>query len=201
MTIRTWLLLLPRVRHSSSAPEVRLLYDVLAFIASRTGELRKLRWDEIDWEMSYILVPAHRVKQRHEFAIPMSSPVVSRLKYAKRTFRESEFVFPGKDPTKPLSPGVLPHTLKKLNVGAVPHGLRASFRTWAAEQGVRDPVAEACLAHGPKTMVGKAYIRTTFFDERREVMERWAQYLLATDPTSGDRAVDDFDTIVETVSD
>ena len=72
--------------------------------------------------------------------------------------------------------------MKSHNVGAVPHGLRASFRTWAAEQAVRDPVAEACISHGPKDMLGKAYIRTTFFEERREVMERWATYLVETDP-------------------
>ena len=102
---------------------------------------------------------------------------------------------------EPLSPAVLPHALKEFNVGAVPHGLRASFRTWAAEQGVRDRVAEACLAHGPKTMVGKAYIRTTFFEERRDVMERWAQSLFATDPTSGDRAFDDFGNPADTVAD
>ena len=175
-----------KFRESHFSPEVRLLYELLALTALRSGELRQLRWDEIDWELLVLYIPAERVKLRHDFVVPMSSRVVTLLRHARGTFRNSAFVFSGRSSQKPVTPAALPHALKKASVGSVPHGLRASFRTWAADQAVRDPVAEACIAHGPKDMVGKAYIRTTFFDERREVMEQWAKYLVETEPASSD---------------
>ena len=176
-----------KVQAHPCAPEIRLLYELLALTALRTGELRALRWDEIDWHLSVVCIPLQRMKRRHEFVVPMSSRVTHLLQHARDSFRTSDYVFPGRYPHAPLSRPALPHALKRIQLGAVAHGLRASFRTWAAEQGVRDAVAEACLAHGPKGMVGKAYIRTTFFEERREVMEHLAQYLLATDPTAAER--------------
>ena len=175
-----------RFRQSSCTSEIRLLYELLAHLALRSGELRQLRWDEIDWEQLFLYIPADRVKLRHDFVVPMSTYVAKLFEHARRTFRDSDFVFPGKCPDKPFSEAALPHALQRVNLGAVPHGVRASFRTWAAEQAIREPVAEACIGHGPKDMVGKAYIRTTFFDERREVMERWSRYLVETEASSSD---------------
>ena len=86
-----------KFREGSSTPEVRLLYEILALTAVRTGELRCLRWDEIDWDSASFIVPQERMKQRHEFAVPMSFRVVLLFKHARRTFREADFVFPGKN--------------------------------------------------------------------------------------------------------
>ena len=176
-----------KFRETNCAPETHLLYEALALTALRTSELRGLRWDEIDWHSSFFCIPPERMKVRHEFVVPMSSRVASLFQCARDSFRPSDYVFPGKSPLKPLSKVSLPHALKRHNVGSVAHGLRSSFRTWAAEVPVRDAVAESCLAHGPKNMYGRTYIRTDFFDERREVMELWAQYLLKTDPICAHR--------------
>jgi integrase len=61
-----------------------------------------------------------------------------------------------------------------LNERATAHGFRTSFKTWAAETGVRDEVSEAALAHSDPNSVRAAYRRTTFLDERRVVMQAWA---------------------------
>ena len=58
------------------------------------------------------------------------------------------------------------------------HGFRTSFKTWAAEVGVPDEVSEAALAHVDKDKVRAAYRRTAFLDQRREVMQRWADYCI-----------------------
>jgi integrase len=62
----------------------------------------------------------------------------------------------------------------------VPHGFRSTFRIWTAETGAAsEPVAEACLAHKVSDAVIAAYRRTTFDEERRRVLERWASYVSA----------------------
>jgi integrase len=61
---------------------------------------------------------------------------------------------------------------------ALPHGWRATARTLAAEVlAVRDEVIEAQLAHGVRDALGRAYNRTQWLDQRRELMQRWADYL------------------------
>ena len=60
---------------------------------------------------------------------------------------------------------------------ATVHGLRANFRTWAAE--VTDyprEIAEAALGHRVGDDVERAYARTTFFEKRKALMEQWADF-------------------------
>jgi integrase len=58
------------------------------------------------------------------------------------------------------------------------HGCRSSFRDWAAENGFADSWAEAALAHTNPNRTESAYRRTTFFDQRRDIlMPAWAGFL------------------------
>ena len=65
--------------------------------------------------------------------------------------------------------------LRKLQVGAVPHGFRSSFRDWVAEQ-TNHPreVVEAALAHVVQNKVEAAYARSDLFERRRQLMDDWA---------------------------
>ncbi len=60
----------------------------------------------------------------------------------------------------------------------VMHGFRSMERTWMAEKQIRFEVAEACLAHQEKSSVVRAYSRSDYLDERREVMQRWNEYVV-----------------------
>ena len=60
-----------------------------------------------------------------------------------------------------------------------PHGFRSSFRDWCAEAtGTPREVAEAALAHTHGSKTERAYRRTDFLDERRRLMERWADFVI-----------------------
>ena len=63
---------------------------------------------------------------------------------------------------------------------ATAHGFRSSFKVWAAEAKVPDEVSEAALAHADKDRVRAAYLRTAFLEERRALMQAWADYLQGT---------------------
>ena len=77
-----------------------------------------------------------------------------------------------------LSDSTLSKLLRELNIGAVPHGFRSSFRDWAAERtDVPREVCEFALAHVNSDRVEAAYRRSDLFEKRRELMVEWADYL------------------------
>ena len=59
------------------------------------------------------------------------------------------------------------------------HGFRAMARTLLIEQmpGVHADVIEAQLAHGKSGPLGAAYNRAEYMQQRRELMNIWADYL------------------------
>ncbi len=68
--------------------------------------------------------------------------------------------------------------LKDLEIAAVPHGFRSSFRDWTAEETDHPrEVIEAALAHMVQNKVEAAYRRTDLFERRRILMDDWARYL------------------------
>ena len=69
--------------------------------------------------------------------------------------------------------------LRDLEIAAVPHGFRSSFRDWAADETDHpQEVAEAGLAHKVRNQVEAAYRRTDLFERRRRLMDDWAAYLV-----------------------
>ena len=79
---------------------------------------------------------------------------------------------------KRLTDMVLSGLLKDLELGAVPHGFRSTFRDWAAEE-TNHPreVVEAALAHVVHNKVEAAYARSDLFERRRRLMDDWAVYV------------------------
>ena len=66
------------------------------------------------------------------------------------------------------------------NIGCVPHGMRSSFRQWAAER-THQPreVCELALAHVNSNRVEAAYQRSDLFELRRRLMQQWAAFVTA----------------------
>ena len=83
---------------------------------------------------------------------------------------------PRPGPGGELSDMTLLAVLRRLKVPAVPHGLRSSFRSWAAEQGADWATAEASLGHAIGNTVEQAYMRSDLLEPRRELMEQWADF-------------------------
>ena len=71
---------------------------------------------------------------------------------------------------------------------AVPHGLRSTFRQWAAEQGFPRDMAELALAHHVGTEVERAYQRSDMLERRRDMMAAWAAFLRG-EAGAGDKVV------------
>ena len=145
----------------------------LAATAARSGEARFATWAEFDLHTRTWTVPAHRTKTSREHVVPLSSAAIATLDVAHRYSGGSGTVF-----TSPAGRVLSNGSMSKLTrpLGFTPHGLRASFRSWAAETGVLREVAEVALAHSAGA-VERAYQRSDLLDARREVMEAWGRHI------------------------
>jgi integrase len=145
--------------------------------AARTGEVLGAQWSEIDLDVRAWRVPADRMKARKEHTVPLSDPAIALLRKLAAV-RAGELVFPGQGVDLPLSNMAMHMTLRRMKVGATPHGFRSTFRTWVAEQtNFSREVAEAALAHTQDDKVVAAYQRGDFAKKRAAMMAAWANYL------------------------
>ena len=168
---------LERVRASGAHRATALAFEFLVLTACRSGEVRGARWDEVDEAAATWTVPPTRMKAKLEHRVPLSPQAVAVLDAGRDLRDRSGLVFPS--PTgRVLSDSTLSKLLRELNIGAVPHGFRSSFRDWAAERtDVPREVCELALAHVNSDRVEAAYRRSDLFEKRRELMVEWADYL------------------------
>ena len=167
---------LARLRAVPGYAAPRLVLELLVLTAARSGEVRGASWPEFDLAASTWTVPAERMKVGVEHRVPLSGAALGVLEQARTHSPGLSLVFPAKA-GRSLHDAVLSQLLRDLQVPAVPHGFRSSFRDWCGETGVAREVAEACLAHVVGSKVEAAYARSDLFDRRVVVMEDWARYL------------------------
>lgn len=144
--------------------------------AARSGEVRGMAWSEVDLGAAVWTVPADRMKAGREHRVPLSAAVVELLKALPQT-PGSPLVFTAPR-GGPLSDMTLTAVLRRMQVDAVPHGFRSTFRDWAAERtSYPNEVCEMALAHVVSDKVEAAYRRGDLFEKRRRLMEDWASFL------------------------
>lgn len=145
--------------------------------AARSGEVRGATWGEFDLDAALWTIPAERMKMRRPHRVPLSAEAVAIFRVAE-AYRQGgiDLTFPAPS-GKVLSDMTLTKVFRDLEVPSTVHGLRSSFRDWAAEQtSFPGDIAEAALAHAVPNAVEAAYLRTTFFDKRRELMGAWGRF-------------------------
>lgn len=149
-----------------------------AYTAQRPGDVSALRWQDVSGNVWCI----PKTKTGHAHLVPLPRQVVDLLNDMQRFTAGHEYVFPplARQSTPHLHRDALSKALRESGMRGkqTPHGLRASLRTLARERlDVAADVLEAQLAHAKKGEVAAAYDRTRFDDERRKVMQQWADYL------------------------
>ena len=148
------------------------------YTALRSANVRKLRWEWLDFSKKLITIPANEMKMKREFILPMSSQVEAILKSMDKM---GELVFSHNE--KPMSDSTLNKAIKILGFGASQdfHGLRGLFSTTLNELSTTHKLSaeiiELCLAHEQKDAVRSAYNHALRLDEKRELMQFWADYI------------------------
>ncbi|MDP3612071.1 MAG: site-specific integrase, partial [Rubrivivax sp.] len=144
--------------------------------AARSGEVRGATWAEIDADAKVWTVPGARMKAGKEHRVPLSDAALALLA-ALPQGKPDALVFRAPRGGA-LSDMTLTAVLRRMDVPAVPHGFRSTFRDWASERtSYPSDAAEMALAHAIADKVEAAYRRGDLFEKRRLMMADWAQFL------------------------
>jgi len=156
--------------------QVALKISVLTF--QRPGEIRKLKKSYYYPEERCFKFNASKTQQQH--VVPLSNQAFELVETIIDLYPHSEYIFIGRDGKNPLTRNTINCALKRLGYGGkqTAHGLRATARTMLDEiLEQRVDFIEHQLAHKVKDNNGTAYNRTKFLNNRREMMQEWADYL------------------------
>jgi integrase len=146
----------------------------------RPGELRRAEWKDIDFDKAEWRYFVTKTKTEH--SVPLATQAVAVLRELQALTGDRQYVFPGRDPRKPMSDAAINAALRRMGYDTkteiTGHGFRAMARTILAEELHQKPeVIEHQLAHKVPDALGSAYNRTKFLKERRSMMQIWADYL------------------------
>jgi integrase len=158
-----------------------LVLKFLVLTAVRRGEALGARWDEIERNGTGAVwtIPADRMKSGREHRVPLSQPALTVLEVLAK-LRQGELLFPGARHGRPLAPPAVLNLMRDLRPGTTVHGMRSTFRDWAAEAThARQDIAEAALAHQIKDKTRAAYQRGDLLALRAALMRDWADYLVS----------------------
>ncbi len=167
----------------------RAALQLAPLVFQRPGELRMAEWSEIDLEAGLWVIPSERMKRTVQgkasgtaHAVPLAAQAVAILRELQPLTGHGRYVFPSlRTLERPMSDNAILSALRRMGFPKeemTGHGFRAMARTMLAERlGVAESVIEAQLAHNVRDGLGRAYNRTEFVDQRRTMMQTWADYL------------------------
>ena len=173
---------LDAIAASSASESVKACLWFTILTAVRSGEARGAKWSEIDMRAAEWRIPEDRMKSDREHRVPLSSAALETLESAKSLHSPGGLCFPA--PTRAgteIHATTLAKALRQIyGDRCTVHGFRSSFRDWTSEQtSAPHAVAEAALAHQVGSAVERSYARSVLFDKRRDLMDRWAQFVTA----------------------
>ena len=165
------------VRASEAWLGTKLAFEFLAYTACRSGEVLLATWPEIDRQKRMWTIPADRTKTAIVHRVPLTDPALNVLAEAEQITNGTDLIFPSIT-GRVLNNSSMSTMLRELGAGMVPHGLRSSFRSWAAEStDYPREIAEMALGHTVGNKVERAYLRTDLFEKRVLLMQDWADFL------------------------
>ncbi|WP_318358517.1 integrase [Enterobacter sp.] len=172
------------MRNANIILPTRCLFMWQLLTISRPAEAAEARWDEIDFDAKEWKIPAARMKMNRDHTVPLSDEALSILEMMKPLSSGREFIFPSRiKPNQSMNSQTVNAALKRAGFGGVlvSHGLRSIASTALNEQGFLPDVIEAALAHVDKNEVRRAYNRTDYLEQRRPMMQWWADFVMAAD--------------------
>ena len=159
---------------------VRCALQLAPLVFVRPGELRKAKWDDVDLGKAEWRYFVTKTKTQH--VVPLADQAVAILRELHQLTGRGQFVFPNARSNKrPMSDNAILAAMRRIGIGPeemTGHGFRAVARTILDEVlGFRPDFIEHQLAHAVRDPNGRAYNRTAHLEERRKMMQAWADYL------------------------
>jgi len=158
----------------------QLALQLAVLTLARSNEVLQATWNEFDLENAVWKKPEDKVKKREEHSVPLPTQAIEVLRRLHPLTGHREYLFPNRsDPRKPASRGVLWKAFVSMGYKDrfTPHGLRGTGSTILNEMGFRSDVIEKQLDHQERNKTRGSYNHADYFEERREMMQAWADYL------------------------
>lgn len=176
------------IKGYKGGPIVRTALQLSPLLYQRPGNLRMMEWAELDLDQGLWTIPSMKMKRLksekengEDHIVPLPKQAVSLLRNIHPLTGHGRYVFPGeRNHDRPLSDNAVRSALYSLGFGKEQssHGFRASARTMLVDELNLDyNVIEANLAHAVKDANGTSYNRTKYFQQRLEMIQKWADYL------------------------
>lgn len=165
---------------SNLSVSTRCLIEWQLLTLVRPSEASGTRWAEIDLDAKLWTIPAERMKAKREHVVPLSPQALEILEVMKPISAHREHLFPSRnDPKQSMNSQTANAALKRIGYGGklVAHGLRSIASTAMNEAGLNPDVIEAALAHSDRNEVRKAYNRTTYLSQRKDLMNWWGNFI------------------------
>lgn len=171
-------------------PVTKAALELSSLLFQRPGNIRQMEWAWIDLEKAMLTIPSQHMKRRlHQklngrpHFVPLAPQAISILRELQALTGHGKYVFPSlRTGERPMSDNTINAALRRLGFASdemSAHGFRAMARTLMVERihGISPDVVEAQLAHGKSGPLGAAYDRAEFMEQRRRMMNEWANYL------------------------
>lgn len=158
---------------------VQMALRLSPLLFQRPGEIRQMLWGDVDlvareWR-PYIS------KTDFYHIVPLSTQAVAILEAVQPLTGTGQYVFPSsRGDGRPMSDNTVRSALLSLGYDSsiqTAHGFRTIASTLLNAQGWSPDAIERQLAHAPRDQVRAAYNRARYLDERRRMMQAWADYL------------------------
>lgn len=161
-------------------------FRLLMLTTTRTSEVRFSKWADFDLDAGCWVIPEEqtgrkgKIGRRSPHAVPLSAQAVKILRELQPVTGQGEYVFPNRNNAgRVISENTVLKIIETIGYKGkmTGHGFRSLARSILGEMGYRWEVLEAMLSHALENQTAAAYVRTTYFEERRAIMQRWADYL------------------------
>jgi integrase len=172
--------LLQLVDESAANLQTKIAFRMLWFTLARPNEVLGAPWPEIDLDAAVWRIAPERMKMREPHIVPLPRQAIDDLRKLHVLTGERALLFPNRnDPRRPSTDNTLRVLVRELGFSGIysPHATRATGSTWLNEAGYRSDLIERQLAHGEKDPVRGSYNFAIHLDERRDMMQRWADVL------------------------
>lgn len=168
---------------------VRALLAVCPLLFQRPGEMITMEWAALDFEAAeWRYTPPKSIKKKTcpegiPHLVPLSKQVIAILSDLRPLTGKGRYVFPSElRQGGHVSDMTINKALKLMGYNTsethCAHGFRSSARTMLDEVlGFRVEWIEQQLAHAVKDSLGRAYNRTKHLEQRKDMMQQWADYL------------------------
>ncbi|MFT5797170.1 MAG: integrase [Candidatus Azotimanducaceae bacterium] len=173
---------IPKLYRDNGTTTIDLAFCFFIMTIPRVANVTGAVWDEFDLAKGIWHLPFGRMKVERPFRVPLSAQATAILRQMKRR-TEGEYVFP----SNASKYGIISLNTfnKRLGASSTAHGLRSTFADWSLDNKIADvQLTDRCLAHQTLGKVTRAYLRSDMIEDRRGVMQQWADFLTGDTPES-----------------